>query len=141
MTAAGGAGRPTMRFPMPATDNNKRCIMNDVTVDTAKLQSAKSLTTVVYALYALAILIGLSSIVAIIINYVKKGDMAGTWLDSHFRWQIRTFWFSVLWAIVGALTVWAFIGWVVWFVAFIWYIYRIVKGWLNLNDNKPMYPA
>ncbi|OVZ60391.1 hypothetical protein CDO44_09890 [Pigmentiphaga sp. NML080357] len=115
--------------------------MNEVTVDSAKLQSAKNLTAVVYALYALSIIIGISSIVAIIINYVKKGDVAGTWLESHFRWQIRTFWFAVLWGVVGALTVWAFVGWVVWFAGFIWFIYRIVKGWLNLNDGKPMYAA
>ncbi|MDX3906936.1 MAG: hypothetical protein QHC78_14720 [Pigmentiphaga sp.] len=115
--------------------------MNEVQVDSAKLQSAKNLTMVIYALYALSIVIGISSIVAIIINYIKKGDVAGTWLDSHFRWQIRTFWFAVLWGIVGWLTVWIFIGWIVWGVAFIWFIYRIVKGWLNLNDGKSMYVA
>ncbi|MBX6319046.1 hypothetical protein [Pigmentiphaga sp.] len=115
--------------------------MNEVTADSAKLQSAKNLTMVIYALYALSLVVGVSSIAAIIINYIKKGDVAGTWLESHFRWQIRTFWFAVLWGIVGALTVWLFIGWVVWFVAFIWFIYRIVKGWLNLNDGKEMYTA
>jgi uncharacterized membrane protein len=85
-----------------------------------KMQSLKTLTTVVYALYAATFISGITCIVAIVINYVKKDDVAGSWLESHFRWQIRTFWFGLLWMFLGAL---------------------IVKGWLNLNDNKPMYLA
>ena len=106
-----------------------------------KMQSLKTLTTVVYALYAATFLAGITCIVAIIINYIKKDDVAGTWLESHFRWQIRTFWFGLLWGFVGALTWIVVIGWFVLAVNFVWLIYRIVKGWLNLNDNKPMHTA
>jgi uncharacterized membrane protein len=111
------------------------------TMPDEKIQSLKTLTTVVYALYAATFLTGIACIVAIVINYVKKGDVAGTWLESHFRWQIRTFWFGLLWAFLGALTWIIVIGWIVLAVNCVWVIYRLVKGWLNLNDNKPMYTA
>jgi uncharacterized membrane protein len=102
-------------------------------------KSAKTLTTIIYALYAASYLIGITAIVAIIINYVKKDDVAGTFLESHFRWQIRTFWFGLLWGVLGALTFLLVVGWFVVVADGIWIIYRIVKGWLRLNDNKPMY--
>jgi len=73
-----------------------------------------------------------------VLNYIKREEAQGTWLESHFSWQIGTFWWSVLWFVVGAATWIILIGWVVWGVAGIWFIYRIAKGWLNLNDNKPM---
>lgn len=104
-----------------------------------KMQSLKTLTTVVYALYAAAFFSGITSIVAIVINYIKKEEVAGTWLESHFRWQIRTFWFGLLWGALGAITFIIVIGWVVLAITCVWLIYRIAKGWLNLNDNKPMY--
>jgi uncharacterized membrane protein len=103
-----------------------------------KTASLKTLTTVIYALYALALFAGIGAIVAIVLNYIKREDVQGTWLESHFRWQIGTFWWSVLWLVVGSLTWIILIGWLVWGVAAIWFIYRIAKGWLNLNDNKPM---
>jgi uncharacterized membrane protein len=103
------------------------------------LESLKDLTTVLYILYAVSIFVGITFFVAIIINYVKKDDVAGTWLESHFRWQIRTFWASLLWALLGGIAWLLLIGWLVWLVAGVWYIYRIVKGWLYLNDGKPMY--
>ena len=104
-----------------------------------KIRSAKTLTTVIYALYAATFITGLTGIVAIILNYVKKDDMAGTWLESHFRWQINTFWFGLLWFFIGALTWIIVIGWIILTVNCIWVIYRLVKGWLYLNENKPMY--
>ena len=103
-----------------------------------KIASLKTLTTVIYALYAVSLFIGVTAIVAIVLNYIKKEDVQGTWLESHFAWQIRTFWWGLLWTVVGAITWIILIGWVVWGVAFVWFIYRIAKGWLNLNDNKPM---
>jgi uncharacterized membrane protein len=74
----------------------------------------------------------------VVMNYVKKDEVAGTWLESHFRWQIRTFWFGLLWGVVGGLLAIVVVGFAVLFAAAVWIIYRIVKGWLNLNDNKPM---
>jgi len=104
----------------------------------AQMKSLRSLTQVVYVLYALSYFTGISAIVGIIINYIKKEEVAGTWLESHFRWQIRTFWFGMLWAVIGAATIVILVGFAVLFANFCWIIYRIVKGWLNLNDDKPM---
>ena len=104
-----------------------------------KLASLKTLTAVIYGLYALSMFAGISAIVAIVLNYIKVDDAKGTWLESHFSWQIRTFWWSVVWVVVGCdHLAHPGLGWVVWGVAGIWFIYRIAKGWLNLNDGKPM---
>ncbi|OGS90633.1 MAG: hypothetical protein A2Z95_04155 [Gallionellales bacterium GWA2_60_18] len=104
----------------------------------AQIKSLRTLTQVVYILYALSYFTGITAIVGIIINYVKQDDVAGTWLESHFRWQIRTFWFGLLWAVIGGITAFILVGFAILFANFCWIIYRIVKGWLNLNDNKPM---
>lgn len=103
--------------------------------------AAKKLTTITYALYALSLFFGIPFIVAIIINYVKKSDVEGTLYESHFRWQIRTFWFTVLWSVIGVVTAFFLVGFLVLAAAGIWYIYRVVRGFLNLNDGKPMYAA
>ncbi len=110
--------------------------MNDV--NASEEQSNKTVTMVIYALYAASIIVGITWIVAIIMNYVKRDDVAGTWLESHFRWQIRTFWYSLLWAVIGFVTSFILIGFVILFADFVWFVYRIVKGWLRLNDNKPI---
>lgn len=122
--------------------------------------SLVTLTHVTYALHALGLAIGAfgastvvgafvfgwPSIIAVIVNYVKKGDARGTWLESHFRWQIRTFWFALAWVVLvalvgGALTI-VLVGfailWVGLFVLGIWAIYRIARGWLALRDRRPM---
>jgi len=101
--------------------------------------SKKTIATVVYALQAASVLFGVTFIIAVIINYVKKSDVSGTWLESHFRWQIRTFWFSLLWSITGLIGVFFIIGYFVFFANAVWVIYRIAKGWLYLNDGKEMY--
>ncbi len=115
-------------------------------------------THITYALHALGLAIGAfgastvigafifgwPSIIAVIINYVKRGDARGTWLESHFTWQIRTFWFAVLWAgivfITGALLAIVLIGFAIWFVGLFvlgcWAVYRIAAGWLRLNDRR-----
>jgi uncharacterized membrane protein len=91
-----------------------------------------------------AFLTGWPSIIAVILNYIKRGDVRGTWLESHFRWQIRTFWFGLLWVALCVLFVIFTLGigiLVVWVPAIIitaWLIYRVVRGWLALNDRRPM---
>lgn len=118
-------------------------------------------THAIYALHALAVLIGITtaasivfsfvcgipSIIAVIMNYVRRSATRGTFLESHFRWQIRTFWFSLLWA----LLIWAvslplmvvLVGFATWYAGFValgvWIIYRVVRGWLALRDRRPMY--
>ena len=99
-------------------------------------KSLKTLTTVVYALQAAGFLNGITWIVAVVINYVKRDEAKGTWLESHFSWQIRTFWWGLLWAVLGVITFLVIVGWFILAAATVWVIYRIVKGWLYLNDNK-----
>src|SRR6478735_4740581 len=115
---------------------------------------------VTYALHALGLAIGAfgaatvvgsfifgwPSIIAVIINYVKRGDARGTWLDSHFSWQIRTFWYAVLWSCLvffaGLPLTLVIIGFGIWAIGFfvlgVWAIYRIAKGWMSLNDRRPV---
>ena len=84
--------------------------------------------------------VGITAIVGLIINYVKKEDAAGTLYESHFDWQIRTFWWGLLWSVLGFILIFAFgLGLIVWFVAGIWAIYRVVKGWLKWNDRQPVF--
>ena len=116
-------------------------------------------TQIIYGLHALSIvtgilgaatvigafLIGWPSIIAVIMNYIKRSDARGTWLESHFRWQIRTFWFGLLWASlcwlfvlmtlgIGLIVVWIPLG-----ILTLWFIYRVARGWLALREHKPMY--
>lgn len=107
-----------------------------------ELASLKTITTVVYALQALSFAFGVTALVGLIINYVKRDDVAGTLYESHFNWQIRTFWWGLLWGVLGSILIFAFgLGLVVLFVAWVWAIYRVVKGWLKLNDGKPVMPS
>jgi len=115
-----------------------------------------TLTYVIYGLHAFsavggvlspafvvtAFITGWPSIIAVIINYVKREETRGTYLESHFRWQIRTFWFALLWVIIAMLFAVTFIGIpiaiVVAWVAGMWVLYRIARGLLRLLDDKPM---
>jgi uncharacterized membrane protein len=107
-----------------------------------QLASLKTLTLAVYVLQVLSIFVGITAIVGVIINYVKRDETAGTIYESHFDWQIRTFWWGLAWGVLGFILLFAFgLGFVVWFVAGIWAIYRVVKGFLKLNDNQPVHPA
>jgi uncharacterized membrane protein len=107
-------------------------------VSPATLGRLKTLTTVVYALQAASFFVGITAVIGVVINYVKREEVAGTWLESHFRWQIRTFWWGLLWVVIGTVLLLVLVGYVVLVVAAIWIVYRIVKGWLNLSDSKPM---
>ena len=122
-------------------------------------QSLVSWTNFIYALHALSIVIGIvgtatvvgafltgwPSIIAVIMNYIKRGEARGTWLDSHFRWQIRTFWFGVLWVlpcvifVVLTLGIGLIVAWLPLALVTLWFIYRIARGWLSLRDGRPMY--
>lgn len=119
-----------------------------------------SMTLVIYALFGVAAVAGLASsgfpliaplmgivgIIAIILAYVKRGDAAGTWLASHYRWLIRTFWFSLLWGIVGAVIFVAFaiiliglvVGYAIWVATTIWVLYRLIRGYVLFNASQPV---
>ena len=126
-------------------------------IDAHPSPSLVNVAHLVYALHALSLLIGITtaatiigafvfgmpSIIAIIINYLKRGEAQGTFLESHFRWQIRTFWFGLLWCLIGGFLFVTFIGIplaiVVFIAAGLRVIYRIARGWLALRDRRPMY--
>lgn len=102
-------------------------------------KSLKTVATVVYALQAAGFLLPpVVWIVAVVVDYVKRDDAKGTWLESHFRWQIRTFWWGLLWGVIGGILFIVIIGWFILVADAIWIIYRIVKGWLNLAEGKPV---
>ena len=116
-------------------------------------------THLVYALHSLSLLIGITtaativgafvfgvpSIIAVVINYLKRDEAKGTFLESHFRWQIRTFWFSLLWCVIAMVLFITILGIpIALFILFatgIWAIYRIARGWLALRNRKPMYTS
>jgi uncharacterized membrane protein len=129
----------------------------DAASDRAPLPSVLTVANLVYALHAFAIVVGIAgsativgsflmslpSIAAVILNYLKRSDARGTWVESHYRWQIRTFWYSIFWmllagvlfvTLVGIPFAFAIVG-----VLSIWLAYRIGKGWLRLRDARPMY--
>ena len=107
--------------------------------DEAQQQELKKYTYAVYILQALSFVTGVTAIVAIVINYIKDDDVRGSWMESHFQWQKRTFWFGLLWTALGALTVPILVGYVVLPIVTIWLIYRIARGWICLVDGKQMY--
>jgi uncharacterized membrane protein len=132
-----------------------------VTVPVREIDPALvSYTNVIYALHALSVLIGITSavtivgsfvfgipsIIAVIMNYVRQSETRGTYLESHFSWQIRTFWFAALWALliwglslplmlifVGFVTLWLGLS-----LLGLWVIYRVIRGWLALRDRRPV---
>ena len=116
-------------------------------------------TQIIYGLHAFSLLTGIlgaatvvgmfltgwPSIIAVIMNYLKQSEARGTWLESHFRWQIRTFWYGLLWVtlcwllVILTLGIGLFVVWLPLGIVGLWFIYRIVRGWLSLSDRRPMY--
>lgn len=116
-------------------------------------------THAIYALHAFSLLTGIlgaatvvgafltgwPSLIAVILNYVKRGEVRGTWLESHFRWQIRTFWYGLLWValcfvfVVGTLGIGIIIAWLPLIIVGLWFIYRILRGWTRLGSRRQMY--
>ena len=103
-----------------------------------ELARLRQLTLVTYVLYALAWMNGITGLIALLINYIKRDDVRGTVYESHFTWQIRTFWWALVWCVVGFITIWVGVGFLVLGATGIWWLYRLVKGLLNWSDNKPM---
>ena len=99
-----------------------------------------------HGLPLIAPLFGLIGIIAIIVAYVKRSDAEGTWVASHLRWLIRTFWWSLLWAVVGMLVLVTLgliligipMAWGIWLVDTLWVIYRLIRGFLLFKDNRPV---
>ncbi|MFY9722843.1 MAG: hypothetical protein WAJ82_09950 [Azonexus sp.] len=118
--------------------------------------SLVQLTHIIYGLHAIAVLVGvtsaatvaggfvfgLPSLIAVFINYLKRSDVNGTWLESHFRWQIRTFWFTLLWLVVYGLLIITIVGipiaWILSALLGLWVGYRVIRGWVALADARPV---
>lgn len=92
----------------------------------------------VYALYAAALVNGLTALVGVAVAHVKRAEAAGTWLASHYDWQIRTFWWTLLFMAVGAVTIYVLVGFPIMFAAGVWFLYRVVKGWVRLGSARPI---
>ncbi len=105
-------------------------------MSTVDIQKERQLVFVIYILYALSAFIGFTALAAIIMNYIKKADVQGTFLESHYRWQMRTFWFGLLWGIIGVATSIFLIGFVILAINSIWLLYRVIKGFVRLSDNR-----
>ncbi len=123
-------------------------------------QSLISTTLVVYILFGIASVVpilahgfplilplfGLIGIVGLVLAYLKRGEALGTWLASHYRWLIRTFWFSALWGVIGWIVFWVlliiiigiFIAYAIWIATTVWVIYRVVRGYLLFKDSQPV---
>ena len=128
-------------------------------METDREQRHITWTRVIYGLHALSLVIGIvgvatvvgafltgwPSIIAVILNYVMRGEVRGTWLESHFRWQIRTFWYGLLWVSLCVLFVIMTFGigiLIAWFplgIVSLWFIYRVARGWMALGNRQPMY--
>ncbi len=97
----------------------------------------RNLAVTVYILQALSFFVGgITAVAGVIINYVKLDEAANTWIEPHFRWQIRTFWIGLLWTVIGLVTTFILVGWLILLGISIWVIYRVVKGALALNDGR-----
>ena len=124
--------------------------------DEVQLDGLRAWTHVIYGLHALSVVIGITSaafivtafvfgvpsIVAVVLNYVKRDEARGTFLESHFRWQIRTFWFTLLWCAIGGVLFATIVGAILaiplLIVVGVWVIYRVVRGWLALKGGNPI---
>ncbi len=132
----------------------------DVTPQGQPPQSLITMTLVIYALFGLGVvlafvsqgivvaapLFAVAGIVGLVLLYVKRDEAQGTWLASHYRWLLRTFWFSLLWGVVGGIVfvvlgivlIGLALGPIIWLVASVWTAYRIIKGYLLFKDNRPV---
>ena len=132
--------------------------MAEITVATRPVprHSLVALTHVLYAMHAFSALMGLltpafivtsflagwPSIIAVIVNLIKRDDVRGTYLESHFSWQLRTFWYALLWVVIAFLLIFTLIGiplaWVMFVIVGLWVAYRIIRGWIALVQRQPM---
>jgi uncharacterized membrane protein len=128
-------------------------------MDTAREEHLITWTHAIYGLHAFSLVTGIlgvatvvgafltgwPSIIAVILNYLKRSEVQGTWLESHFRWQIRTFWYGLLWVslcvlfVIATFGIGILIAWLPLGIVSLWFIYRVARGWIALNNRRPMY--
>jgi uncharacterized membrane protein len=119
--------------------------MSDLVIPSTRAAEQRSqlgwMTHLMYGLHTLSFFSGgIFSVVAMVLNYVKRGDLPDNFFRSHFRWQARSFWFTLLWLLLS-LPLWllfVFPGWAAWSVIGLWYLYRFIRGWWAYAENRSM---
>ncbi|MFO1299224.1 MAG: hypothetical protein U1F17_02315 [Burkholderiaceae bacterium] len=110
---------------------------NAVDLDAARRESLRKYAMLGYAMHLLGLISIIGFVVGLIIAYIKRDDARGTVYESHFRWQTRSFWWALLWFVLLLVPTMLTIGFVPFFViAQIWFAYRMIKGWMRLNDGR-----
>jgi uncharacterized membrane protein len=117
----------------------RRAGMTEAVLPEAEEKKLRDLALLVYVLQAIGFLIGLTWIVGVVINYLKIEDVRNTWLETHFNWQLRTFWLGLAGMAVAWMLMVVKVGVLIGFAVTGWAIYRVAKGGLALIDRKPMY--
>lgn len=120
-----------MLMPSESTDNQSNTGSDH--------SGTRTITQVVYLMQALSFAFGVTAVVGVILNHLYLTHARGSWLESHFRWQIRTFWLGLVWGIVGLMTYLLVVGWLILIGVYLWTLYRVVKGAINLFAERPMY--
>jgi uncharacterized membrane protein len=101
-------------------------------------QKARNLVLITYILFGLSLINGLTAVAGVIIAHIKVNETTDHFVESHYRWLIRTFWLGLVGAIIGGILTVIFIGFLILVAVFLWYIYRLVKGFLRFNDGEPI---
>ena len=108
-----------------------------MSIERTTVESDRTAALIAYVLHLVGAVAGVTSIIGLIVNYVKR-DGYDEFFDSHHTWMIRSFWWAILWCVVGIVTIIIVIGWAILFVVWVWYIYRHVRGLIALLDGRPM---
>jgi uncharacterized membrane protein len=108
-----------------------------MSIERTSVESDRMFALVAYGLHLFGAIAAIPSIVGLIINYVKR-DHYDELFDSHHAWMIRSFWWAILWGIIGCITIFILIGWAILFLVWVWYIYRHVRGLINFLNGEAM---
>lgn len=125
---------------MSTENSNRSEIIETHTIEgqnSEALRSMKTYSMIVYGLYTLGLFLGgLPTLIGLIMAYVKRNDFSGTIYKEHMTLLIRTFWYSLVFSFLGAITTWLYIGFVILFAVCVWYVYRLVRGFVRMHDGK-----
>jgi uncharacterized membrane protein len=111
--------------------------MMSTEIERSSLESERTLALIAYVLHLVGAVAGVTSLIGLIVNYVKRSSYDG-FFDTHHAWMIRSFWWALLWSVVGIVTLVLLVGWAILFIVWVWYIYRHVRGLIALLDGRPM---
>lgn len=120
-----------MPVPSESADNQSNPESED--------SGTRTIAQLVYILQALSFAFGVTAVAGVVLNHLYLTQVRGTWLESHFRWQIRTFWLGLVWGVVGLMTYILVVGWLILIGVYLWTLYRVVKGAINFFAERPMY--